>query len=72
MKQSKKSSQCAHSTFKQGFLTALASPILFISGAFSRLPVRHISTVDDAWADVGQIMRSSAENYRRRDERKRA
>lgn len=70
MKQSKKSSQTTHSVFKQAFLTGLTAPSLLISGVFSGLPVRHISTLDDAWSDVGHLIRSNAETYRLSNVRK--
>lgn len=70
MKIIQKPSKTAYSKFKHAILKNLSAPFHLMLGSFSKLPTRHISTFDDAWMDVGQLIRSSAENYRGFDVRK--
>lgn len=49
-----------------GMLTGLAAPSLLISGDLEVLRPRKISTMNDAWQNVGRIIRGSAEQYKDR------
>ena len=51
--------------FKIGFVTGLAAPALLFAGRFETLPPRRIASISEAWRDVGQLLRKSAEQYKR-------
>lgn len=54
--------------FASGFLTGLTAPALLLSGAFEVVTLHRSSSMTRAWTNVGQLIRSSAEHYKRQSD----